>query len=604
MMAFPGHVVEGGLRYFKKWVGIAILIGIVSGLGAAAFNYLVHHVTELMLGHIVGYYPPKPGGTGAKYIVPEDRLLLLLLPLVGGLLSGLIVYTFAPEAEGHGTDAAIEAFHYREGLIRQRVPLIKLLASAITIGSGGSAGKEGPVAQIGGGFGSFLAQVLKLSPKDRRIALAVGVGSGIGAIFKAPFGGAIFASEVLYLVDFEPEVIPPAFIASFVGYIVNGYLTGWGHVFAAPTIESISYKLYEPLTLAFFALLGIINGLFGIVYVKAFYGVRDLFKGLRKVPNHLKPAIGGLLTGLIGLLFPYALETSYGWLQMAINGEFEKMPLYVLMLMPLLKILATSFSIGSGGSGGVFAPALVIGGFLGATVWHLAKDAFPTYDVPAAPFVVIGMMSFFGGVGKVPIATLLMVSEMTGEYEVFAPSLLAITLSYIITGRHTIYEKQLLSRIESPAHEWSKVGLVVSLYERLKRSLPNILEETKAKDIMVRPSTALNRKMRVNEVINIVKAYPYRVYPVVDDDNRFVGFIRLEEIPYLSKKAMNIEVAYLPIHKGVTVHPNDKLKDVISLMVENEVDKVFVVDEDGRLVGIITAKEVLRYVMTIRGRST
>ncbi len=604
-MAAMVGVIEKELRYFRRWLCIAVLIGIVSGIGAVIFNYAIHLALELFLGRLAGYYPPHPGGRELTFTLPENRLLLIIPPALGGLLSGIVVYTFAPEAEGHGTDAAIEAFHYKEGTIRPCVPLVKLVASAITIGSGGSAGKEGPVAQIGGGFGSFLAQILKLSPRDRRIALAIGVGSGIGAIFKAPFGGAIFASEILYTMDFEPEVIPPAFVASFIGYLITGYFTGWSHIFSAPNLAGTSYKLYEPVTLALFTLLGIINGIFGILYVKTFYGVRNIFRKITNVPDKLKPAIGGLVTGLIGVMFPYVFESSYGWLQMIINGDFEYLPLHVLLLLPLLKILATAFSIGSGGSGGVFAPALVIGGSLGAIVWHIARQILPGYDIPVAAYAVVGMMSFFGGVGKVPIATILMVGEMTGEYELFAPSLIATFLSYIITGHHSIYESQLRYRHESPAHEASKIGLVMTLYEKLREEDPTMLMKAKAADLMVKAPVTLSPRKKVSEIVDLIKTYPYRVYPVVDDNNKFLGFVRLEEILLSARSTRDIELDFLPIHRGVTVKEDESLGEVLEKMIESEADKIAVVDEGGKLKGIITAVEVLRYVtsMKVKGKS-
>lgn len=592
--------IEEELRYLEKWITVAVLIGIVSGFAAIAFHLAIEYSTEAFLGLLAGYEPPKPGGESSIFIPPSNRLLLALIPPLGGLLSGFLVFKFAPEAEGHGTDAIIDAFHYKEGIVRSRVPIIKLIASAITIGSGGSAGKEGPVAQIGGGFGSFLARLLKLSPRDRRIALIVGLGAGIGAIFKAPFGGALFASEVLYLMDFEPATIPPAFIASLTSYVIMGFFEGWGHVFYVPSLAGETYLLYDLPTLTFFALLGLINGIIGILYVKTFYYVRDLFKKIKKIPNTLKPAIGGLATGIIGVFFPQVLGSSYGWLQMIIKGDFTYLSLETLTALPFLKILATAFSIGSGGSGGVFAPALVIGGSLGALVWHLAKTLLPGYDIPPATYVIIGMMSFFGGIGKVPIATMLMVSEMTGEYELFAPSLIATALSYVITGSNTIYESQVFSRAESPAHGESKVGLLRNLYTRLKAEDSKLLTQVKARDLMVEAKAKLNCKDKTSQVLDLIRKYPYRVYPVVDDNNRFMGFIALEDLAIKAPKKADIEIMFLPIHRGVAVREDDTLNDVLETMIENEIDKVVVVDEDLELKGIITLKEILKLVVSAK----
>lgn len=220
---FRGLAGVESTRYLAKWLVISTLIGIVAGIGAVVFYTAIRLVTNLSLGDIAGYLPPDPAGEGETIIRAIGQPWLLpLVVTAGGLLSGLIVYLIAPEAEGHGTDAAIDAFHNKAGYVRARIPIVKLVASAITIGSGGSGGREGPTAQISAGFGSLLGTLLKLSEQDRRIAVATGIGAGIGAIFKAPLGGAILAAEILYLHDLEAEAIIPALIASIVGYSIFG----------------------------------------------------------------------------------------------------------------------------------------------------------------------------------------------------------------------------------------------------------------------------------------------------------------------------------------------------------------------------------------------
>ncbi|RLG05319.1 MAG: chloride channel protein, partial [Thaumarchaeota archaeon] len=193
-------------HYFKKWIPLSVIIGIAAGISAMVFYEMLRHATTLFLVEIAGYHPPAPAGEGETFFkFPETPYLIPLVTCVGGLISGLLVYLFAPEAEGHGTDAAIDSFHNKQGEIRARVPLIKMVASAITIGSGGSAGREGPIALTSAGVASIVGKLFKLTERDRRIAVAVGIGSGIGAIFRAPFGGAILAAEILYLRDFEVE---------------------------------------------------------------------------------------------------------------------------------------------------------------------------------------------------------------------------------------------------------------------------------------------------------------------------------------------------------------------------------------------------------------
>ncbi len=220
--------------YLQKWVILGAMIGVVAGLGAILFFEAIDICTRLFLG-LADYTPPVPAGEGATVVESPGRLWMIpIVTTLGGLIAGVIVFTLAPEAEGHGTDAAIDAFHHKAGHIRARIPPIKLVASAVTIGSGGSAGREGPTAQIAAGFGSWVSEVLHLSAEDRRIALAVGMGAGIGAIFKAPLGGAILAAEILYIRDFELAAIVPGFIASVVGYTIFGAWAGWTPVFGEP----------------------------------------------------------------------------------------------------------------------------------------------------------------------------------------------------------------------------------------------------------------------------------------------------------------------------------------------------------------------------------
>jgi len=220
------------LLYLHRWLLIAGSIGVVAGLGAILFYSAIHLATNLFLGMGAGYHPPGPIGEGEPVVSEISRRWMIpLITTLGGLLSGLIVSKFAPEAEGHGTDAAIEAFHQREGIIHPRVPLVKLIASAITIGSGGSAGREGPMAQIAAGFGSVMGQLLKFNARDRRIALAAGIGAGVGAIFKAPLGGALLSTEILYLEGFEIQALIPSFIASLVGYAIFAGWSGYVPIF-------------------------------------------------------------------------------------------------------------------------------------------------------------------------------------------------------------------------------------------------------------------------------------------------------------------------------------------------------------------------------------
>jgi CIC family chloride channel protein len=436
-------------RYLIKWLFLSSLIGVVAGLSAIAFTWAIEFVTKLSLGRLAGYLPPSPVGEGSTPVMAIARPWLLpLITMLGGAISGIIVFGLAPEAEGHGTDAAIDAVHHKRARIRSRIPPIKLIASAITIGTGGSGGREGPTAQMSAGFGSILADWLGLNFQDRRIAVCVGIGSGIGAIFRAPLGGAVMAAEILYIHDLEVEALIPTLMASIVGYSIYGAFYGYVPIFG--NLARLGFD--HPFQLVYYALLGILCGLGGLLYDKCFYGTTHLFHRLRW-PHWIKPALGGLLVGFLGLVLPGALHTGYGWVQVSMGSGLLSLPLWVVLLLPLAKIIATSLSIGSGGSGGIFGPGMVIGGMLGASFWRITHGFFPQMPNDPTPFVIIGMMSLFGGIAHAPLAVMLMVAEMTGNLSLLAPAMVAVAVSTALVGDHTIYRSQLRTRADSPIHK-------------------------------------------------------------------------------------------------------------------------------------------------------
>ena len=435
-------------RYLLKWLCISTVIGIVAGLGAIAFMFAIDWVTRIGLGQVAGYLPPSPVGEGNVGVQPMARPWLLpFVTALGGLLSGIIVFSLAPEAEGHGTDAAIDAIHHKGGRIRARIPPIKLIASAITIGTGGSGGREGPTAQISAGFGSLLAQWLGLSVQERRIAVAVGMGAGIGAIFRAPLGGALMAAEILYIHDLEVEALIPALIASIVGYSIYGATYGYVPIFG----DQGNIGFTHPVQLLYYAFLGVLCGVGGLLYERSFYGITGVFHRLGW-PRWVKPAAAGFLVCLLGLVVPGALHTGYGWVQISMGQQLLELPLWLVLLFPLAKILATSLSIGSGGSGGIFGPGMVIGGTLGASFWRLGHGVLPQMPADPAPVVIIGMMALFGGIAHAPLAVMLMVAEMTGNLSLLAPAMVAVAISTALVGDRTIYHSQLHTRADSPAH--------------------------------------------------------------------------------------------------------------------------------------------------------
>jgi CIC family chloride channel protein len=574
------------LPYLEKWLFLSVIIGVASGFGALVFYYAIKGAELLFLNDFVGMQVPRPVGEGGslQYVFEVSRYAFIpISTAIGGLVSGLIVYSFAPEAEGHGTDAAIDAFHNKRGEIKRRIPVVKTVASAITIGSGGSAGREGPTAQISAGIGSALADLLHLNDSDRRIAVAVGIGSGIGTIFKAPIGGALLAAEVLYKRDMEVDAIYPAFIASAIGYSIFGSVVGFEPIFGYTTFQ------FSTLRLPMYAVLGFVAGGLAILYVKSFYGIRGIFSRL-KIPNQFKPAIGGLAAGLIALLFPEVMATGYGWVQLMINENLNSFPTFglptiaILVALPFAKILATSFSIGSGGSGGVFAPGMVIGASLGTIMGLIFHFMFPQQVPHLAPFVIVGMLSFFGGAGKVPISVLVMVVEMTGSLQLLPGAMIAVAISYVVSGQQTIYSSQKLTRRESPAHtgEYS-----IPLLAQIR------IKDIKTSDISIRPNESIEVAEDKMESLAITSL------PVAEED-KLMGTVYLNDI--IGGRGKTVREVMKP--NRIVANPETTAYDAWESMAKEKSSWVAVVS-NSRYIGAVTMQDILNaYRSRIKGLNT
>jgi CIC family chloride channel protein len=395
-----------------------------------------------------GYVPPRlsaEGGVLSETIGTHGLWWIPLATTLGGLLSGILIYSLAPEAEGHGTDTAVKSFHRAGGYLRARVPPLKMVASAITIGSGGAAGREGPTALISAGVGSLYGTLLHRSDEERRLLVLIGMAAGLSAIFRSPIGTAIFAIEVLYSdMEFDASALIHTLLGAVTAYAVNGLFVGFAPLFVVPgnlpTPGFVDYFRY--------AVLGVVAGLVATIVPVVFYGVRDAFRAI-PLPPHVKPAIGGLGVGLLALALPQVLGGGYGWIQEAIDG---RLAVSLMLALVFAKLVAFALTVSSGGSGGVFAPSLFVGAMVGGCVGAVLGQ-------PAAPFVIVGMAALFAGAARVPIATMLMVTEMTGGYQLLVPAALAVTLSYLVESAlsrrlkyGTLYEAQVRSPAYSPAH--------------------------------------------------------------------------------------------------------------------------------------------------------
>ena len=566
-----------------RLVLLSVLVGIVAGFGAVFFNLLLTWTDNVFMVRWCGYTLPQPGAEGVVIVTePLRRWGLLIVPVIGGLLSGLLVYTFAPETEGHGTDAVVDAFHRKRGIIRGHVPLVKTVASALTIGSGGSAGREGPIAQIGAGFGSALARWLKATDRERRLLMLAGAGAGLGAIFRAPLGGAFFVTEVLYRdVEFESSGLVPTFVASIVAYSIYCAVNRkWGAIFSVPSLN-----FNHPMELVLYLLLGMICAAAGIVYVKVFYGVRDrLFRKL-PLPNHIKPALGGVVVGAMGFFLPQVLGMGYGWAQLAIDGS---LPLKLALAIAGVKILATGFTIGSGGSGGVFAPSMVIGACLGSTMGLVFHHWMPGVATQPAAFALVGMAGFFAGVSKAPVATLIMVSEMAVGYGLLVPLMLTTGAAYLLTPRRiSIYEKQVDARIDSPAHEGEYVV--------------DVLEGIRVKDILPkdRPLTTFHPNSPLAEILEGVSGSKQQAFPVVDADGVLRGVIFFDDIRLfftergLPPRAVVAQDLLAPTFE--TAYLDENLASVLQKFRQTMHGELAAVDREGsgRVVGVVSRRDVL-----------
>lgn len=567
-----------GTSYLQKWLVLGVLIGTTAGVGAIIFYEALLACTHLFLGVLAGYHVPTPVGEGG-HTASASFSRPWALPLVvgfGALLGAILVFRFAPEAEGHGTDAAISAVHHNPRGIRFRAVIVKIVASALTIGSGGSGGREGPTGQISAGFASLLARELDLSPADARIAVMAGIGSGIGAIFGAPLGGAVLATEILYRDDFDAEALLPSFVASIVGYVIFGAAVGYTPLFGFNS----SYHFTDPSHLLWFALIGVLGGLVGLLYAKGFYGISDIFSRLW-LPRWSKPAIGGVLVGCIALAIPEVLGTGYGWIQQGLGRQLLTLPLWIVLILPFARILATGLSIGSGGSGGIFGPGMVIGAFIGASVWRLFEPIVPSMGHSPAPFVIVGMMCCFGSISRAPLAVMLMVAEMTGNLSLLAPAMIAVGLAWFIVrrGDDTIYRSQLKNRADAPA-------------QRLLTGMP-ILSIVSVGRAMATPRVVVIGGTTVRAARHQIEHAGVTGAPVVDDQGRFEGTVALSDLRTVKRGDERSLESMIDV-SAPTVAGQAHLDVALDALATSTDHWVTILDADRKVLGTVAISDVVR----------
>ncbi len=565
------------------------VVGLCAGLGAVVLLTLLNLATARVLGDVLHLRLPPTADEPVHAIeLPTSWWRVLLVPTLGGLAAGLLVFRFAPEAEGHGTDAIIRAFHRGGGQIRARVPLVKGLASVITIGTGGAAGAEGPIAMIGAGLGSSLARALRLTPDERRLLMLAGAAGGVGAIFRAPLGGALFACEMLYRTPaLESGAILSCLASAIVAYSTFALFITPEPVFTVPELEF--HGLAE---LPAFAVLGVACAAAGWLFVRVFYGVRDRVFAQLPIPRALKPAVGGLMLGGLALAFPQLLSGGYGWVQWGALGmpagrlaagspaTGPQLGPGLLLTLALLKPLATGLTISSGGSGGLFGPSIVVGGLLGGAVGQALAALVPGWGLDPAAFAMVGMGGFFAGVSKTPLTAIVMICELCGSYSLLVPLMLACGLTMGLSRRWTLYEEQVLTPLESPAH---RGDLQADVLERLRvgqvplrtRGVEPLAETTPLPLILGRAARSAEG-----------------MFPVVDADGRLTGCLSVSDLraalggSHAGPLVLAVDLARQP---GPRVTADDDLHTALKRMTEWNLDAVPVVgpDDPGRLVGLL-----------------
>jgi CIC family chloride channel protein len=561
-----------GATYLQKWGLIGILIGVGAGLGALLLTWFIGVVTHFVLGTVVGYTPPLPGGEGGTEHYAFHMARPWLLPIVtagAGLVGGLLTWKFAPSTAGIGTNAAIRAFHNNEK-VKFHISIFKLITSAITIGGGLTSGREGPIAQIGAATGASIADALKLTARERNIALAAGLGAGIAAIFKAPLAGAIIAAEIFYKEDFEVEALVPGLIASVVGYTIVGAATGFQPVFNPPP-QIIQFE--HPFSLILFALLGVGCALLARFLFAVFFQIQAFFK---RFPLWTATMIGGFCTGIIGLAIHPVIGTGYGWAQFAISQQTDMLSPGMLLLAAIAEIICASLTLGSGNSGGIFGPCVVTGGMFGGAFGYAAAYFFPATVPHPGTYAIVGMIAFFAASAKAPISTIIMISEMTGGYGLLGPAMFAVVTAFILSGKRTIFPAQVHSRLDSPFH--------ADEFE------PIVLRRVKTADVMIHLPVCINAGAPVADAMNLMGDYGLASLPVVEN-NKLTGRITSLAIHRITEEQRHtVPVSEIMTREVNTAFPDEDLFTILKRFAARDVGNLPVVNHDmpDRPIGLVT----------------
>jgi len=593
-------------------VVLAVVIGALAGVGAVAFRWLIIGATHLFSGH-ADY--SDVGHASNPWVPWLGPYFVVLAPVVGGLIYGPLVYHFAREARGHGVPEVMYAINKRAGRIPAKVALIKALASAVTIGSGGSVGREGPIVQIGSAIGSTVARATKLNESQVRLLVACGAAGGIAATFNAPIAGVFFALELL-LSNFVARAFAAVVLSSVTASVIGRAAFGDVAFLSLPkfTVHSLGeYALYAVLGLlaalvatsfvkvlywfedvadrlwkgpewlrpvAGGLVLGLLAALVATSFVKVLYWFEDVADRLWKGPEWLRPVAGGLLLGLLLLALPQMYGVGYPVLENAVMGEYV---VWMLLLLLVGKMIATSLTIAIGGSGGVFAPSLFLGAMLGAGFGTIADYAFPGIGLDPGAYALVGMGAVFAGASRAPITAVIILFELTGEYSIILPLLLAVVISTMLStgiSKESIYTAKLMRRgvdlSAKPAHP-GLAGLTV-------------------RDFMLPAPKSVGTRMSLYEALKALRASRRPGLPVLTEHGEYVGVVTAvgAAAAMSDDDADAVTVSQL-IEWREYVHPDDPIEKVLDVLLGEDVyDGIPVLDSEGNVAGWLRRDAVLR----------
>jgi CIC family chloride channel protein len=478
---------------------VAIIIGVLAGFGAIAIRVLIKEISLLSY----------PGGENFLLnVLHAPWLKILLIPIAGGLIVGPIIYFLAPEAKGHGVPEVMQAILLKGGMIRARVAIIKAIASAISIGTGGSVGREGPIVQIGASLGSTVGQFFRIPSKKLKTLVGCGAAAGIAAAFNAPIAGALFAVEII-LMDFAVAQFSPIVISSVMATVISHSFQGDFAAFLVP-----KYHLASPYEILFYFVLGAVSGIISFLFIKVLYYLEDFFDNKFHIAEYLKPAVGGLGIGIIALIFPQIMGVGYDSINLALH---ENLIWYVALLLIFVKIIATSLTLGSGGSGGIFAPSLFIGAMLGYFFGSIAHNLFPAITATPGAYALVAMGGLVAGTTRAPITAIIIVFELTNDYRIILPLMITCIISTILSSklsRESIYTLKLLMRN-------------INIKEGTEL---NVMESIFVKNLYSTSFDTLNVTDNFGQVVNKVIRGKGPEFPVIDQEGHVLGMISIYDI--------------------------------------------------------------------------